>query len=98
MVTRIKLTKAVVERLDLEKDGQWVTDAEVPQLLVRLSGTSKKYVARWTSPKDGTRKQVTVADVGEISVPEVRDRVRKLVAEDRERDVETLADVFEVWE
>lgn len=98
MVTRIKLTKAVVERLDFEKDGQWVTDAEVPQLLVRLSDTSKKYVARWTSPKDGARKQVTVADVGEISVSEVRDRVRKLVAEDRERAVETLADVFEVWE
>ena len=30
MPTRIKLTKAAVERLAHEKDGQWVTDTEFP--------------------------------------------------------------------
>jgi len=95
---RVKFTKAVLERLDVDKDGQWVTDTEVPELLVRLSNTSKRFVARWTSRKDGKRKQVTIAPVGTISVDEARDRVRKLVAQDGQTNADTLADVYSIWD
>lgn len=98
MALRIKLTKAAIARMDLDRDGQWVTDAEVPQLLVRITKTSKTFVARWTSPKDGSRKQETIGSVEEVSVTEARNRARALVAGDRQRSVETLADVYDVWD
>ncbi|OOY20471.1 hypothetical protein BMI86_07980 [Thioclava sp. DLFJ5-1] len=98
MARRIKLSKATIERLDFEKDGQWVTDTEVPQLLVRIYPTSKRYVTRWTSAKDGKRKQEVIGDVADMSVATARDRARKLVANDRAREVETLGDVFAEWE
>lgn len=98
MSTRVKLTKAVLDRLDLDKEGQWVTDTEVPQLLVRLTPTSKTFVARWTSKNDGKRKQVTVEQVGMVSIDEARNRVRKLVAADTNPTVETLADIYKIWD
>lgn len=99
MTKRIKLTKAVLDRLDHDKDGQWVTDTEVPQLVVRLTPTSKAYVARWTSQTgDGKRRQVSIGKTDEFSVSEARDRARKLVSEDRPKSVETLADVFDIWD
>jgi len=98
MAQRLKLTKTIVERLDFEKEGQWVTDTEVPQLVVRLSRTSKRYVARWTSPKDSKRRQEAIADTSAISVSEARDRARKLVASDSARAVETLSDVYDIWD
>ncbi len=97
MGNRVKLTKAVIDRLDHEKDGQWVTDTEVPELLVRLTPIAKTFVARWTSKIDGKRKQEKIEKVGTISVAEARDRARKLVADDNFSTVETLADVFKVW-
>lgn len=99
MTTRIKLTKERIAKLDLEKEGQWVTDTEVPQLVVRLTPTAKTYVARWTSKRiPGKRNQATIARFGEISVDEARDRARKLVAEDNNPTVETLGDVYRIWD
>ncbi|MCL4069317.1 tyrosine-type recombinase/integrase [Pseudomonas sp. GX19020] len=97
MATRIRLTKAAVERLSLERDGQWIVDAEMAQLVVRLTPTSKTYTARW-SGRDGKRKQVTIAPVGSISVDEARNRARKLVSDDTNPTVETLADLFGIWD
>ncbi|MER3352671.1 MAG: tyrosine-type recombinase/integrase [Hoeflea sp. D1-CHI-28] len=98
MGTRTKLSKTAIERMSLEKDGQWVTDTEVPQLVLRITETSKRYVARWTSKKDDKRKQSVVAKVGEISVEEARDRVRKIVADDANPSAETLGDIFKIWD
>lgn len=98
MTKRLKLSKAILESLDPEKDGQWVTDTEVPQLVVRLTSTSKTYVARWTSPTLNKRRQEKIARFGEISISEARDRARKLVAKDRPKNAETLGDIFEIWE
>jgi len=98
MSTRIKLTKSVVERLDREKDGQWVTDTEVPELVVRLTPTSKTYVARWTSRRNSKRSQVRIEKVGYISVAEARDRARKIVSDDNHTTADTLGDLFKVWD
>lgn len=97
MANRIKLTKATIDSLDHSKDGQWVTDTEVPQLVVRITPTSKSFVARWTSKTTGKRIQTTVDSVNAISVSEARTRVRKLVAEDRPHSVDSLSDIFEIW-
>lgn len=99
MAHRVKLTKTVVDRLDLAKgDGQWTTDSEVPQLLVRLTPTAKTYIARWTSTADGKRKQEAIAQVGMISVDEARNRVRKLVSADANPTAETLGDIYKIWD
>lgn len=98
MAKRVKLTKARLEALNFERDSQWVTDTEVPELLVRLSPSSKRFVARWTSRKDGKRKQETIAPVGTISVDEARDRARGLVAKDGQTNADTLADVYAIWD
>ncbi|MGK7652401.1 tyrosine-type recombinase/integrase [Roseovarius sp. B08] len=84
--------------MNLERDGQWVTDTEVPQLVLRLTETSKTFVARWSSKKDNKRKQNVIAKVGEISVGEARDRVRKMVAQDANPSAETLRDIFQIWD
>jgi integrase len=97
-MARIKLTKAIVERLDREKDGDWVTDMEVPQLVVRLTATARTYNARWTSHRDGRRKTQTIAQIGMISVDEARNRARKIVSEDNNPTVETLADIYKIWD
>lgn len=98
MTQRLKLTKARLDNLSLDKDGQWVTDSEVPQLVVRLTPTSKTFVARWTSRTTGKRVQTTVGKVETISIANARDEVRKLVAADSAPTVETLGDVYRVWE
>jgi integrase len=98
MTKRIKLTKAKVDLLDHEKDGQWVTDTEVPQLVVRLTPTAKTYVARWTSQTDGKRRQTVIDRTDALSVSEARNRARKLVSDDRPKLAETLGDVFDIWE
>lgn len=98
MAHRIKLTKAKLDNLSRDKDGQWVTDSEVPQLVVRLTPTSKTFVARWTSKATGKRRQENIGKVESISIANARDAARKLVASDNVRAVETLGDVFQVWE
>lgn len=95
--TRIRFNKNNVINLNLEAHGQWVTDTEVPQLVIRITPTSKTYVARWTS-KTGKRMQTTIAPVASISVDTARDEARKLVVKDERGGVETLADVYRVWE
>lgn len=97
-MARVKLTKAVVDRLDRDKDGEWVTDMEVPQLVVRLTSTARTYTARWTSYRDGKRKTATIAQLGLISVDEARNRARMLVSEDNNPTVETLGDIFKIWD
>lgn len=98
MSKRIKLTKAIIDGLHQERDGGQVTDLEVPELKVRLTTTAKTFEARWTSKTAGRVLTRKIARVGEISVSEARARARKLVAEDRPRAVETLSDVFNVWD
>ncbi|AZQ66829.1 hypothetical protein EF888_06550 [Silicimonas algicola] len=98
MTKRIKLTKAVIDGLHYERDGGQVSDLEVPELKVRLTPTAKTYEARWTSKTEGRVLTRKIARVGEISVSEARDRARKIVAEDLPRAVETLRDVFKVWD
>lgn len=98
MSNRLKLTKTLIDRLDFDRDGAQVTDLEVPELKVRLTPTAKTFEARWTSKAAGRVLTRKIARVGEISVNEARDRARKIVAEDRPRSVETLGDVFKVWD
>ena len=98
MVSRVKFTKKAIEGLDIAKDGQWVTDTEVPQLVIRLSETSKRYVARWTSQKDGKRKQVAIGSVGAISIDTARDKARQLVAQDGQTTAENLDQIFAIWQ
>ena len=60
-MARVRLTKNVIAGLDKDRDGDWVTDTEVPQLLVRLTPTAKTYVARWTSKVTGKRLTTSIA-------------------------------------
>lgn len=94
---RVRLTKDAIAGLRPE-DGQWVTDTEVPQLLVRITPTAKTFVARWTSQTGKPRRQEVIAPCGSISVAEARDRARKLVTADAARAAETLADIYKVWD
>ena len=96
-MARVRLTKNVIAGLDKDRDGDWVTDTEVPQLLVRLTPTAKTYVARWTSKVTGKRLTTSIAPCGSISVDEARDRARKLVTADAAPTVTTLADVYKIW-
>ncbi len=98
MAHRVKLTKAKLDNLSLEKDGQWVTDSEVPQLVVRLTPTSKTFVARWTSKATGDRNQIAIGKTDSISIANARDAARKLVAADNAPTVETLRDIYNIWE
>ena len=100
MARRVKFTKAALDRFTYEREGQWITDSEVPNLLLRQTKAGgKSYVARWTSKETGARKQETIATFGHISIEEARHRALKLVSQDAQSDgrAKTLADVFGVW-
>lgn len=96
MAKRVKLTMAIIEAWDY-RDGQYLSDSEVPQLKVRFSAKSKRFVVRWSSETAGKVVEKKIAPVGHISIAEARKQALKRMVEDRPRDAETLGDVFEIW-
>lgn len=95
---RVQLSKKVIEGLTFERDGQWITDSEVPDLVLRLTPTGRKtFVARWNSRRTGKRSEKKIAAFGEISIAEARKRARDIVSKDQHTKATTLADMWKIW-
>jgi len=96
MANRERLTKSVIDAWDY-RDGQYLADTDVPQLKVRFSKRSNRFVVRWTSETAGKVREEAIATVGDISIAEARKKALQIMVNDRPREADTLNDVFEIW-